>query len=216
MDKFFPLTALLVLLASCGVTEGEQNAVELANVAEEGGNRAAGPGTAGAPEANSQAPAPELKSLSIGPVQFPYDAALLAPVRASIQLPPDWKTKVEGTKLIGKDRAALLGKAECLYGQSGKATACNAEQEAGLAFADLEGGWIESLHKSVPAADLKKITLGGVEGVSWQIGAEGEGAEYILLPVWEHTILLVRHFRNTGNPDEAALGAVLNGLKLPE
>ena len=63
---------------------------------------------------------------------------------------------------------------------------------------------------------MKKISLGGVEGVSWQIGAEGEGAEYILLPVKGRTILIVRHFRNTGNPDEAALGAVLNGLKLSE
>jgi hypothetical protein len=216
MHKFLPLPALLFLLASCGVTEGEQNAVELANVAEEGDNRAAAPQTAAAAEVNSLAPTPQPKSLSVGPARFPYDAALLAPVPTAIQLPPDWKIKVEGTKLIGKDRAALLGKAECLYGQAGKATACNAEQEAGLAFADLEGGWIEVLRKSVPAADLKKISLGGVEGVSWQIGAEGEGAEYILLPVWEHTVLIVRHFRNTGNPDEAALGAVLNGLKLPE
>ena len=68
----------------------------------------------------------------------------------------------------------------------------------------------------MPPGELKKITLGGAEGVSWQIGAEGEGAEYILLPVREHTILILRHFRNTGNPNEAALGAVLNGLKLPE
>ena len=215
MSKFFPILTLL-FLAACGGGEGEQNAVELANVAEEGGNQAAASAEGKVGQANGQAAAPLAKSLSVGPVRFPYDAALLAPVRTAIQLPPDWKNEVEGTKLVGTDRAALLGKAECLYGQSGKATTCNAEQEAGLAFADLEGGWIELLRKSVPAADLKKITLGGVEGVSWQIGAEGEGAEYILLPVMEHTILIVRHFRNTGNPDEAALGAVLNGLKLPE
>ena len=213
MRKLFPI--LTLLLAACGSGEGEQNAVELVNVAEEGGNEASTLAEDSAPEANGQVGAPEHRSLSVGPVQVPYDASLLTPVKTRIQLPPDWKTSVEGTKLIGKDRAALLGKAECMYGQAGQATACNAAQEAGLAFADLEGGWIESLRKSVPAGDLKKVSLSGVEGVSWQIGAEGEGAEYILLPVQEHTILIVRHFRNTGNPDEAALGGVLNGLKLP-
>jgi hypothetical protein len=215
MHQFLPVTALLLLaLAACGPTEGEQNAVELANVADAGGNQAAAPGKVDAPQAKGEAPVPSPRSLTVGPVQVRYDSALLTPVPTVIQLPPDWKNQVEGTKLIGKDRAALLGKAECIYGQSGKATPCNAAQEAGLAFADLEGGWIESLRRSVPAGDLKKITLGGVEGVSWQIGAEGEGAEYILLPAWEHTILIVRHFRSTGNPDEAALGAVLNGLKV--
>jgi hypothetical protein len=213
MNKFFPILTLL-FLSACGGGEGEQNAVELANVAEEGGNEAAAPPAA--PEGNSQAAAPQPKTLSVGPVRVPYDASLLTPVRTKIQLPPDWKIEVEGTKLIGKDRAALLGKAECIYGQAGKATSCNAVQEAGLAFADLEGGAIEALRKSVPAADLKKITLAGVEGVSWQIGAEGEGAEYILLPVKEHSVMIVRHFRNSGNPDEAALGSVLSGLKLTE
>jgi hypothetical protein len=211
--------ALLLPIAACGDGEGEQNAVELANVSEEGGNGAAVPGLARPADANSLAPAgpaPLPGSLAVGPARFPYDASLLTPVPTKIQLPPDWKIEVKGTKLIGKDRAALLGKAECMYGQAGKARTCNAEQEAGLAFADLEGGWIEGLRKTLPAPDLKKIALGGVQGVSWQIGAEGEGAEYILLPVQEHTILIVRHFRNSGNPDEAALGAVLNGLKTPE
>ncbi|HEX8215410.1 MAG TPA: hypothetical protein VF582_08070 [Allosphingosinicella sp.] len=214
MRRSFPL--LVLLLVACGGGEGEQNAVELANVAQEGGNQGGAPADAAAAAGNSQAAAPEPKILTVGPVQVPYDASRLTAVRTKVQLPPDWKVQVEGTKLIGKDRAALLGKAECMYGQAGKATACNAVQEAGLAFADLEGGWIDVLRKSLPAADLKKITLGGVEGVSWQVGAEGEGAEHILLPVQEHTILIVRHFRNTGNPDEAALGEVLNGLELPE
>ena len=216
MRKLLPMLALL-LLGACGGGEGEQNAFVLANVAQEGGKEAAAPMKAeAAAEARSKAAAPQTKSLSIGPVRAPYDTTLLTPVPTKIQLPPDWKIEVQGTKLIGRDRAALLGKAECMYGQSGRATACNAEQEAGLAFADLEGGWIETLRRTVPPGDLKPISLAGVEGVSWQIGAEGEGAEYILLPAWEHTVLIVRHFRNTGNPDETALGAVLNGLKVAE
>jgi len=209
MRKLFPVLTLLA--AACGQSEGDQNAVELANITEE-----VAPANTLEPERNTQVAAPKPASLSVGPLRVPYDSSLLTPVATKIQVPPDWQTQVEGTKLIGKGRAALLGKAECMYGQAGKATTCNAQQEAGLAFADMEGGWIDSLRQSVPAADLKKITLGGVQGVSWQIGAEGEGAEYILLPAWEHTILIVRHFRNSGNPDEAALGTVLNGLELPE
>ena len=213
MRKLFPTAALLVL-ASCGAGEGQHNAVELFTVTEDRGNKAAAPAP---PAAGAKQPATfQPRSLSVGPLQVPYDSSLLTAVPTRIQLPPDWKREVSGTKLIGQDRAALLGKAECMYGQAGNATTCNSEQEAGLAFADLEGGWIEVIRRAVPPGELKKITLGGAEGVSWQIGAEGEGAEYILLPVREHTILILRHFRNTGNPNEAALGAVLNGLKLPE
>ena len=213
MCKPFPMAALL-LLASCGAHDGQQNAAEPANIVDH--NNAAAPTAAGAPAASARPAVPQLQSLSVGPVQVPYDSSLLTPVPTRIQMPPDWKIEVEGTKLVAKDRAAMLGKTECMYGEAGKATPCNAEQEAGLAFADLEGGWIEEIRGSVPAGELKKISLAGVEGISWQIGAEGEGAEYILLPVWEHTIVIVRHFRNTGNPDKAALDAVLNGLKLPE
>jgi hypothetical protein len=214
MRKFLPIAALL--LAACGTSEGEQNAVELANVSEEGGENGITAAREAASDGNRQAAAADPRSLSVGPIRVPYDAALLTPVRTRLQLPPDWKVEVEGTKLLAKDRAALIGKAECMYGQSGQASTCNVAQEAGLAFADLEGGWIEVLRRKVPAGELKEITLGGVKGVSWQIGAEGEGAEHILLPVQEHTILIVRHFRNTGNPDEAALGAVLKDLKLGE
>lgn len=213
MRKSLLILALLPL-AACGSDAGEQNAVELANVAEEGGNDAIT--AVDETPLNSQAAAPALKAFATGPMRVAYDSSLLTPVPTSIQLPPDWQNVTEGMKLIGSDRAALLGKEECMYGQSGQATTCNAKQEAGLAFADLEDGWIEQLREKIPAAELNDITLGGVEGVSWQIGAEGEGAEYILLPVQEHTILIVRHFRNTGNPDEAALGTVLNDLKFSE
>lgn len=204
---------LTLAAAACSASEGEQNAVELANVAEQGGNNIT---AVDQTPLNSQAAALAPKRFSTGPMLVTYDSSLLTPVPAKIQLPPDWQTTVEGVKLIGSDRAPLIGKAECMYGQSGQASTCNAAQEAGLAFADMEDGWIKILREKVPAGQLKEITLGGVEGVSWEIGAEGEGAEYILLPAQEHNILIVRHFRNTGNPDEAALGSVLNDLKFSE
>lgn len=213
MHKYF-LILFLSLAAACGVQEGEQNASEMANVAGQGGNAAvAEERNEVAAEAAAAAPAPA--SLAVGPLQVPYDKALLAPVPTPLQIPPDWKGAVNGIKLIGSDRAALIGKAECLYGESGQASRCNAAQEAGLAFGLLEGS-LAQFSQKLPAAELQKVTLAGADGVSWQIGAEGEGAEHILLPAGKRTIMIVRQFRNTGNPSEAALGAVLNELKLAE
>lgn len=206
---FLILTIALALLAACGGGEGGQNAAELANGAELGEGVA--PSEAGA--ANAQTPGPMPASFAVGPLQVPYDAALLAPVAVKVQLPPDWKRSVQGIKLIGRDRAALIGEAECLYGQSGQASRCNAAQEAGLSFARLETGF-DALAAKLPAAERRTVVLGGVEGLSWEIGAEGEGAEHILLPAGERAILIVRQFRNTGNPDEAALGTVLGDLSL--
>jgi hypothetical protein len=213
MHKFV-LGLTLSLAAACGTQEGEQNASEMANVADEGGNAAVSEAR-NEVAADAAAASPAFASFAVGPLKIPYDRALLTPVRTDIQVPPDWKVKVPGTKLIGSDRAALIGKAECLYGESGQASRCNAAQEAGLAFALLEGG-LDQFSQKLPATELQKVTLAGVEGVSWQIGAEGEGAEHILLPAGERTILIVRQFRNTGNPSEAALGTVLNDLRLGE
>lgn len=216
MRHLFLILMALPLAAACGTEEGEQNAAELANVAAEAGNNApAAPSEAQNLHTNSQAVTTAPKILTVGPLQVRYDGALLAPVPVKIQLPPDWQREVDAVKLIGSDRAALIGKAECMYGQSGQASRCNASQEAGLAFATLPAGFAEA-SAAIPAAERQKISMAGAEGVSWQIGAEGEGAEHILLPAGDRTLLIVRHFRSTGNPDEAALGAVLNGLRMGE
>src|SRR3546814_13878000 len=51
-----------------------------------------------------------------------------------------------------------------------------------------------------------------IDGLAWRIGAEGEGAEHILLPVAERTILIVRQFRTSGNPPAYAIATVLQSL----
>jgi hypothetical protein len=208
MDKLFLLP--LSLLAACGQNE-TRNATEIAagNIAEET-SAAAGNGT-------SEAPAPAPQSIAVGPLRIRYDPALLAPMRAKVAIPPDWTREVDGLKLLARDRAGLVGKAECIYGQSGKASRCNVSQEAGLSFASLEIPFRE-LGAKLPAAQRKPIALVGVNGISWEIGAEGEGAEYILLPAGAGedagTLLIVRQFRTSGNPDQRALGAVLADLRL--
>jgi hypothetical protein len=196
----------LVLLAACDANAPE-NAAEIAAIANNVGAEA----EAGDFPADPAMPRPERTSL--GPLQIRYDAALLAPVPAKVALPPDWKREVDGLKLLARDRAALIGRAECMYGQSDQASRCNVQQEAGLSFAALDEDFA-AFRGRLPADQLEPVTLAGAQGVSWQIGAEGEGAEYILLPVKRGAILIVRQFRISGNPDETALGAVLNDLRI--
>ena len=206
MSKY--LTFLPLLLA-CACGGDPQNAAEIAdNAANAPANEAV------AAEENASGntlSGPSPRALEVGNLRIPYDAALLAPVETRIPLPPDWKAEAEGVKLIGRDRAPLLGKAECMYGQAGEAGRCNALQEAGLAFAPIDRPFRE-MAAALPADQRRSVSLAGTEGVSWLVGAEGEGAEYILLPSGDASVLIVRQFRSTGNPDETAIGTVLNDL----
>lgn len=206
------LLSLAFILAACS-DDQSQNASELTNVADDPANAIATEVEGDQVQANDQVPASAPKMLAVGPLQVRYDDALLAPVRAGIPIPPDWARQAQGWKLLARDRAALIGEAECMYGQSGQASQCNAVQEAGLAFAMLDTPYPEISGK-LPADQRKPFSLAGAKGLSWQIGTEGEGAEYILLPAGAGTLLIVRQFRNAGNPDEAAIGRVLNDLKL--
>lgn len=207
--RLLPLL-LLGLAASACADDGPQNAAEI--VAD---NRADPTGL----RANSALDAPEpeiaqkLELATVGALRIPYDAQKLAALPSKVALPPDWKQEVDGIKLIGRDRAALIGKAECLYGQSGEAQLCNLAQEAGISAADLPTP-LGALAARIPADQRRPISLAGATGVSWQIGAEGEGAEYILLPAGERTILILRQYRTSGNPDEAALATLLSDMRL--
>ena len=200
---------LLPLLVTACQGEAPQNVAEIANISTTPANEAA---PAENPASNAADPL-QPASLTVGALRVPYNQARLSPVRANLPLPPDWKQSVEGVKLIASDRVELIGKAECLYGQSGEATQCNPEQEAGLAFAALPAPFAGAAAR-LPADQRRSISLAGAEGVSWEIGAEGEGAEYILLPAGEGTILIVRQFRTSGNPDEQALATVLSDMRL--
>lgn len=200
---------LLLLTAACGGGD-PQNAAEIANVAE---NQAESTSADAPVLGNAQVAAPEPRVMNVGPLRIPYDASLLTPVPARIALPPDWKVEVDGVKLVASDRAELIGKAECMYGQGGTASRCNVSQEAGLAFAALDVPFAE-VGARLPADQRQSISLAGAEGLSWLIGAEGKGAEYILLPAGEGSLLIARQFRATGNPDETAVGTVLSDMKL--
>jgi hypothetical protein len=209
------LAAAALLLAACGQQpQAAPAAAEPSNVAA---SDSATGGSGPQETAPAAAPAtPERRTAgsgSIGPLRFRYDPAKLVALDAPISVPPDWTRQVPGIKLVAADRAALIGRAECLYGQSGEASRCNATQEAGLAFAIVAEPFAGLSAKLSP--ELRRgISLAGRDGVSWQIGAEGEGAEHILLPAGERTLLIVRHYRESGNADEAAVREVLANLKI--
>jgi hypothetical protein len=150
----------------------------------------------------------------IGRFELRFDPARLTKVGASIALPPNWTSTVLGIKLLAPERAAMLEKADCAYGASGSVVRCNADQEAGLAFVSVTLPYQE-FTSSLPADQVKPLRLAGEQGVSWTIGAEGEGAEYIVLPGGERqSLLIVRQHRETGNPDPAAISSALNSLRL--
>ncbi|MGF1550197.1 MAG: hypothetical protein ACFBQW_06660 [Sphingomonadaceae bacterium] len=117
----------------------------------------------------------------VGPLSIAYDPFAFAQTDAEIAIPPDWEREVRGLKLVAREREKLLGKAECIYGESGRATTCNAEQEAGLEFALIDQAY-EELRAALPAQDLEPTRLAGREGVAWKIGAEGAGADRHLKP----------------------------------
>lgn len=149
----------------------------------------------------------------MGPVSFRYDPARLLPIPALVAEPPDWRNRAQGLKLIAADRAALMGKAECMYGESGRASPCNPEQEAGLSIALLDHPY-EAVRAALTKPPTTAIRLAGREGISWEIGAEGEGADHLLVPLDERTLLVVLQHRGSGNPAPDAVEAVLDSLSI--
>ncbi|HWH22291.1 MAG TPA: hypothetical protein VNT25_03230, partial [Allosphingosinicella sp.] len=173
-----PALILLALhLVACGGSGGD-NAAQMADQAEVNeapSNRLVEGAAPAPPPAAAAGPA----VLRIGSLEVPYDRSRLTPVNADVPLPPDWKSSTPAVKLLAADRAGLIGKAECMYGQAGEASTCNAAQEAGLAFAEIPLTFAEA-QKMLPADQRKSVTLASAQGLSWEIGAEGEGAEYIM------------------------------------
>lgn len=198
--SFLPLATLL--LAGCGA-QGEPEATA---------EKAAAPSVANTVLLPSQPERPHQGPEKIGEFTFRFDHERLVKVGASIALPPDWTSNVLGVKLLAPERAAMLEKADCSYGASGSVSRCNADMEAGLAFAALQVPF-ESLRADLPADQLKPLALAGGQGVAWSIGAEGEGADYMLIPAREGSLLIVRQFRESGNPDAAAVSEALASLR---
>jgi hypothetical protein len=166
-----------------------------------------------APDIAPVVPSETLETGEVGPIRLRYDPRFLVPVETTVSVPPDWASEVPGVKLVASERAELIGKAECLYGLFGQASVCNARQEAGIAFAMVDEPY-EALSQRLSGPLREDISLAGRKGVSWTVGAEGEGAEHILLPAGDRTALIVRQHRTSGNPPEEAVAAVLDGLRL--
>lgn len=150
-------------------------------------------------------------TLEIGPFRARYDPNELARTAAETEIPPDWDRSIAATMLIDADRISLMVREECMYGQRGEPRRCTPSSEAGLAFAMLDEPYEEARGRfTTPPPE--EVRLAGRDGISWEIGVEGEGAEHILLPADGRSLLIVRRYRNRDNPDEAAVQAVLDSL----
>ena len=191
-----------LLLAACG-NGGDGNASEPMPELPPPTDNAAGNETTD--------PQSDRSTLEIGPFRARYDPDALARAEGEIEIPPDWDRSLSATMLIGADRIGLMGREQCMYGQRGEPMRCTPSSEAGLAFTMLDEPY-ETARDRFTSPPPEPVRLAGREGISWEIGVEGEGAEHILLPANGRSLLIVRRYRNRGNPDEGAVQAVLDSL----
>lgn len=148
----------------------------------------------------------------LGPLLIRYDPDRLAAVDSSIEVPPDWDRSVSGLKLIAADRQESMGQERCEYGLSGMQMECQPASEAGMAFAILDEDYQKARERSAEGAT--SVEIAGVQGVRWSIGAEGEGAEFTLIPVDGRTALIDHRTRMRENPDPGAIEQAKEKLRI--
>ena len=83
----------------------------------------------------------------VGPLSYRYQPERFSLVPVSISLPGAHDAPIDAVKLIPWERAEQLGQTRCSYGLAGRTQICNADIEAGLAFAML----------NKPIAELREI-----------------------------------------------------------
>lgn len=201
-------TSLCLAIAACGE---EQSSPDSAATAQATGSPTAeGPDNASDHERRETA--------TVGPLRYSYDPAILHRTEVQAALPPHYEDKQSGTKLIPVDRAELLGKEECSYGQSGMTSTCTADQEAGLEIVQLDGPlsrWRETFAESrIGAGALEEVEIGGTTGFRFTAQAEGSGAEYNFLPAGDSTILLIRQFRFGQETGSDEIARVIDELRI--
>ena len=202
-------TALALAIAACSEGEPPGASSDAAASAERGADRT---------DAAAQEEA-RRETATVGPLRYAYDPEVLERVEVRASLPPDYESERDGIKLIPAERAELLGKRECSYGESGMVTECNAEQEAGLEIVQLDGPlsrWRENFANSrMGTGPLESVELGGVSGFRFTAQAEGSGAEYTFLPAGDDAAVLVtRQFRFGQDAGEEEIERVIASLSL--
>jgi hypothetical protein len=179
------LAALALALTSCGDRD---------DATEE-------PDTAAATDSLAE----NLQNTTLGPLTYQFDQGALTAADVVIAIPPGYQSTSPATKLIPEARADLLGQNGCTYGESGETSACNAEQEIGLAVALLPRP-IDEYRAAFDDERLERAELDGIDGFSFTTQAEGAGTEYRFFGLEGRTIMLARKF--DGSIDSEAAEAI--------
>lgn len=137
-----------------------------------------------------------MQGATLGPLAYEFDNSALTAADVDVRIPPDYQTVQSATKLIPEDRARSLGEDSCTYGQSGRVSECNAEQEIGLALALLPRPIDEyrQAFEGEMSDGLDRVELDGINGFSFTAQAEGAGTEYHFFGIDQQTLLLARTF----------------------
>ena len=146
-----------------------------------------------------------LQNTTLGPLTYQFDQGALTAADVVIAIPPGYQSTSPATKLIPEARADLLGQNGCTYGESGETSACNAEQEIGLAVALLPRP-IDEYRAAFDDERLERAELDGIDGFSFTAQARGEGTEYRFFGLEDRTIMLARKF--DGSIDSEAADAI--------
>ena len=157
---------------------------------------------------------------SIGPVEYRFAPRVLTRAEVEFAVPPDYRTKAWATKLIARDRAALLGNQSCTYGTRNRAVTCSPKLEDGLALAlldhpiDVYRDAFEQ--RGFPAAMLPQVSLAGVTGFGFVSASEQRRIEFGFFPVGERTLLLARRRTEGGSAIDTGVAAVIASLRIPD
>ncbi|AKH42021.1 hypothetical protein FHS61_002446 [Altererythrobacter atlanticus] len=155
---------------------------------------------------------------TIGPVSYSFDDSRLTRAEVELPIPPDYKTRVWAIKLIPTERADMLGKIACRYGDSTKDQECNVADEAGLALAMLERP-ITDYRDSFAQNGFGEEQLGSTEiagqvGFAYNTEENGRPTEYRFVPVSGRTLMLMRQAGPGLGRASKAITAVVSGLRV--
>lgn len=125
--------------------------------------------------------------------EFKYPPDKLTPVPADLRLHAGKEYDTKVLKLVHKENALKYGKERCIYGESGESEICNPEHDFGLGFGEINAPFL-TINAGLEDPLKKEITIVGIKGVLYQIGAEGSGVDYYVFPYKGKTFLIADHY----------------------
>ena len=129
-------------------------------------------------------------------------------------LPPNYDVEYNAIKFIPIEKAQILGKNDCSYGESGEITTCRAEMEFGIEFIYIDKR-LEDAVKFLDPELLNEEYLFGRREIVYRIGAGGRGKDYYFIPAENYkTLVMVRFYDEEFGPNIGVFYGMLDRLKL--